>query len=100
MNKPFWIGTAPFCKPSEDQCYDTPGYIPGDKSKCGDGSCCWSGHKIQCKFDEETWKKSSLYRQMRQEKAEDDEYDETEQPKFSWVGEAPFCSKNYINARL
>lgn len=39
-----WRGTAPFC---EGRC------LPGEKevrrSKCGDGSCCWTGSKALCR---------------------------------------------------
>ena len=38
-----WRGTAPFC---EGKC------LPGEKqvatSSCGDGACCWTGHKALC----------------------------------------------------
>jgi len=39
-----WRGTAPFC---EGEC------LPGEEqigtSDCGDGSCCWTGHKVLCR---------------------------------------------------
>ncbi len=39
-----WRGTAPFC---EGKC------LPGEKqiatSNCGNGACCWTGHKALCK---------------------------------------------------
>jgi hypothetical protein len=38
-----WRGTAPFC---EGEC------LPGEKvvktSNCGNGGCCWTGHKVLC----------------------------------------------------
>lgn len=41
MSKPIWIGTAPFCDPSPNQCEQTPGYVKTGEDKCGDGNCCW-----------------------------------------------------------
>jgi hypothetical protein len=39
-----WRGTAPFCN---GQC------LPGEEqiatSNCGDGGCCWTGHKVLCR---------------------------------------------------
>src|SRR5262249_26278729 len=39
-----WRGTAPFC---DGQC------LPGEEqigtSNCGDGGCCWTGHKVLCR---------------------------------------------------
>ena len=39
-----WRGTAPFC---DGQC------LPGEEqiatSNCGDGACCWTGHKVLCR---------------------------------------------------
>lgn len=39
-----WRGTAPFC---EGKC------PPGEKqiatSQCGNGACCWTGHKALCR---------------------------------------------------
>jgi len=39
-----WRGTAPFC---DGQC------LPGEQqiatSNCGDGACCWTGHKVLCR---------------------------------------------------
>ncbi|XP_019614687.1 PREDICTED: uncharacterized protein LOC109462574 [Branchiostoma belcheri] len=38
-----WEGEAPFCDPGD---CDIGTYVRSDN--CGDGSCCWSGHKIYC----------------------------------------------------
>lgn len=46
-----WRGTAPFC---EGSC------LPGEKqiatSNCGDGACCWTGHKALCRNSSPTCK--------------------------------------------
>lgn len=39
-----WRGTAPFC---DGQCL--PGETQIGSSNCGDGACCWTGHKVLCK---------------------------------------------------
>lgn len=39
----YWAGTAPFCN---GQCRKGERQI--GSSKCGDGACCWSGHKALC----------------------------------------------------
>ncbi len=38
-----WRGTAPFC---EGSC--NPGERQVGVSNCGDGACCWTGHKVLC----------------------------------------------------
>ena len=38
-----WRGTAPFCN---GEC--NPGERQVATSNCGDGACCWSGHKVLC----------------------------------------------------
>jgi hypothetical protein len=38
-----WRGTAPFCN---GQCQ--PGEPQLATSNCGDGACCWTGHKALC----------------------------------------------------
>lgn len=44
-----WRGTAPFC---DGQC------LPGEQqigtSNCGDGACCWTGHKVLCRNSQPT----------------------------------------------
>lgn len=44
-----WRGTAPFCS---GKC------LPGEQqiatSKTGDGSSCWSGHKVLCRNNDQT----------------------------------------------
>ena len=66
----FWIGSAPFCKPSPSQCAARPGYkYSGVKDKCGDGSCCWSGAKMKCERDATKTKTEGR-----------------------WVGTAPVCN--------
>jgi len=38
-----WFGRSPFCAG------DCPsGWVFDQKSKCGDGACCWQGHKNRC----------------------------------------------------
>ncbi|KAI8487890.1 hypothetical protein Bbelb_343380 [Branchiostoma belcheri] len=39
----YWEGTAFFCNPGG---CDYGSYVRSDK--CGDGGCCWTGHKIYC----------------------------------------------------
>jgi hypothetical protein len=39
-----WRGTAPFC---DGQCL--PGEVQISTSNCGDGACCWTGHKALCR---------------------------------------------------
>lgn len=39
-----WRGSAPFCE--EQTCPD--GYQLVGSDACGDGSCCWTGIKINC----------------------------------------------------
>jgi hypothetical protein len=39
-----WYGTAPFC---DGQC--PPGQTQIATSNCGDGACCWTGHKVLCR---------------------------------------------------
>ncbi|XP_035698000.1 deleted in malignant brain tumors 1 protein-like [Branchiostoma floridae] len=39
----YWEGTAVFCNPGD---CDWGRYVRTDK--CGDGLCCWTGHKIYC----------------------------------------------------
>merc|ERR1712212_1016505 len=39
----YWDGEAPFC---EGNCPD--GYDECGRDDCGDGSCCWTGHKACC----------------------------------------------------
>lgn len=38
-----WRGTAPFC---DGSCL--PGETQLATSSCGDGGCCWTGHKVLC----------------------------------------------------
>ena len=40
----YWDGTAPFCV--SESCRD--GYTEAGYSDCGDGGCCWTGHKTLC----------------------------------------------------
>ena len=42
-----WRGTAPFCN---GECLPGETLIMTDD--CGDGGCCWSGHKVLCRNDE------------------------------------------------
>jgi hypothetical protein len=39
----YWSGTAPFCS---GQCFS--GQVECNTSSCGDGHCCWTGHKKYC----------------------------------------------------
>ncbi|KAI8520941.1 hypothetical protein Bbelb_006950, partial [Branchiostoma belcheri] len=39
----YWEGTAPFCNPG-----GCDSGIQVASSSCGDGACCWTGHKIKC----------------------------------------------------
>ena len=39
-----WRGTAPFCN---GQCQ--AGETQVATSNCGDGACCWTGHKVLCR---------------------------------------------------
>jgi hypothetical protein len=39
----YWAGTAPFC---DGQCDSSHTAVATDN--CGDGQCCWSGHKVYC----------------------------------------------------
>jgi hypothetical protein len=39
-----WRGTAPFCN---GQCQSGETQIA--TSNCGDGACCWTGHKVLCR---------------------------------------------------
>ena len=79
MSKSFWIGTAPFCKPHPDQCEKTPGYKATIQDQCGDGSCCWSGKKIKCEYDESLFSNdlsSDIFNKVS---------------KSQWFGTSPFC---------
>lgn len=38
-----WYGTAPFCN---GQC--PAGQSQIETSQCGNGACCWTGHKVLC----------------------------------------------------
>ncbi|MEW6500128.1 MAG: hypothetical protein ACOY8P_04900 [Thermodesulfobacteriota bacterium] len=44
-----WRGTAPFCN---GEC--KPGETQIATSNCGDGACCWTGHKVLCRNSEPT----------------------------------------------
>jgi len=44
-----WRGTAPFC---DGQCL--PGETQVATSNCGNGGCCWSGHKVLCRNEAPT----------------------------------------------
>lgn len=44
-----WRGTAPFCN---GEC--NPGETPIATSNCGDGACCWTGHKVLCRNSQPT----------------------------------------------
>lgn len=44
-----WRGTAPFC---DGSC--NPGETQISTSNCGDGACCWTGHKVLCRNAEPT----------------------------------------------
>lgn len=39
-----WRGTAPFC---DGKCL--PGETQIKRDDCGNGACCWTGHKVLCK---------------------------------------------------
>ncbi|XP_019639431.1 PREDICTED: uncharacterized protein LOC109481341 isoform X1 [Branchiostoma belcheri] len=39
----YWEGTAPFCNPG-----GCDSGIQVASGSCGDGACCWTGHKIKC----------------------------------------------------
>ncbi len=39
-----WRGTAPFC---DGSC--NAGEVVVATSNCGDGACCWTGHKVLCR---------------------------------------------------
>eukprot|EP01029_Cantina_marsupialis_P012906 TRINITY_DN2857_c0_g1_i1.p1 TRINITY_DN2857_c0_g1~~TRINITY_DN2857_c0_g1_i1.p1 ORF type:complete len:316 (+),score=68.23 TRINITY_DN2857_c0_g1_i1:465-1412(+) len=47
----YWLGTAPFCDPHDFHCEDMGLRVAG-YDKCGDGHCCWTGHKIKCVCDD------------------------------------------------
>lgn len=87
MTDSFYIGTAPFCKPSKAQCEKTPGYVADGYDDCGDGSCCWSGQKIKCSFNPEKWQQSQVYSELLDETPEHANV----KPQFAWFGKAPFC---------
>jgi len=82
----YFIGTAPFCSPSPYACGKLPGYVPGESSDCGDGSCCMTGKKIRCKFDYDLWKKTALYKDLNRVTGSPDIL-----PQYEWFGEAPLC---------
>jgi hypothetical protein len=44
-----WRGTAPFC---DGSC--NPGETQVATSSCGDGACCWTGHKVLCRNSQPT----------------------------------------------
>lgn len=88
--QPFYIGTAPFCNPSKHQCTATPGYYADEEDTCGDGSCCWSGKKIACKFSHDKWKSTPLFQEIMSE--EPQHFNRV--PEFNWFGKAPACSAN------
>lgn len=88
MSKPFWLGTSPFCSPDEIQCSATPGFGVGKKDKCGDGNCCWTGKKIECKFNDDLWKSSAVYKHI---KNNNNGQDIDTPPIFKWYGTSPFC---------
>ena len=46
--KSYWSGTAPLCRGGP--C--AAGYKQIGTSNCGDGSCCWTGHKVHCVCEE------------------------------------------------
>ncbi|KAF2017212.1 hypothetical protein BU24DRAFT_420248 [Aaosphaeria arxii CBS 175.79] len=60
----YWDGAAPWC---EGSCPAT--HVAKQTSDCGDGSCCWSGHKVWCEC-----KSSDSFCQN------------------FWSGTAPFCN--------
>jgi len=78
----YLIGTAPFCSPDSQQCYATPGYKPGRWEKDG----CWTGSKMRCYWDENLWKKSGLYDQLRR-----DGMVPGRRPMYRWFGNSPLC---------
>ena len=86
MSNKFWIGTAPFCNPHPDQCEKTPGYKAVDTDKCGDSSCCWTGKKIKCEFDNERFKSDM----------NNDVFSKAN--KSQWFGTAPFCNSDPCDA--
>jgi hypothetical protein len=83
-----WLGTAPFCGATPSMCQDLPGYVYVEDDKCGDGSCCWSGKKVKCQFNDTHWKQSPLYSEIQTET-----YGRNPNfvPNFVWFGEAPLC---------
>src|SRR3984957_2514239 len=42
--KDYWAGTAPGC---HGAC-DSRTHVAIRQDKCGDGHCCWTGHKVYC----------------------------------------------------
>jgi hypothetical protein len=85
-----YIGTAPFCKGTSNQCKLTPGYVYGGKDDCGDGSCCWTGSKVKCEFNDKAWRESATYSEFT---AEDPKAINIK-PQFVWMGKGPACSVN------
>lgn len=76
-----WLGTAPSCAATEDDCAKTIGpdwYPTGKTSASGDGKTCVTGHKVQCaRYKCEEWRCSG-HPQARKIKL--------------WLGTAPACA--------
>jgi hypothetical protein len=85
----FWIGSAPFCDPDPSQCQITPGYQPVATSKSGDGHRCWFGKKIKCQFNQDAWRQTSTFSQLKMELGD---AAEGVVPQFAWLGVAPACA--------
>lgn len=84
MSNSILIGTAPFCSPDDEQCINTPGYRIRRREKAN----CWTGSKIRCDWDENTWKKSFLYNQLQRQ----DPQKMPSKPEYKWFGTAPVCN--------
>lgn len=85
----YFSGSAPFCNGSKYDCDKIPGYVYAGDEKCGDGSCCWTGRKAKCVFDEKKWKESTIYKNLQIDSK--DERVKDYRPEFNWFGTAPLC---------
>ncbi len=89
MDSVYYAGIPPFCDPSDNECYNTPGYEPVAASQCGNESCCLFGTKIACQFNMAAWKKSKTFALLV------GEIGQTEAdkiiPQFRWFGQGYDC---------
>ena len=93
MDREIEIGFFPFCGDSSKRCGVTPGYKTIGKVFGSGLRRCWTGHKAKCRFDFDTFKKTTLFQKLKNQNQAIG-LSTNFFPEYKWFGTAPFCAPN------